>query len=55
VFHKYGNQYFLSDIFSEGASMNVHFPTTKAERQAKAEVERAGVRANEPVLIALNR
>jgi hypothetical protein len=53
VFHKYGNQYFLSDIHSEGSSMNIHFSTTKAEKRAKAEVEGAGLHVNDPVLIAL--
>jgi hypothetical protein len=53
VFHKCGDQYFLSDIHSEGASINVHFPTTKAEKRARAEVEEAGLHVNDPVLIAL--
>ena len=53
VFHKYGDQYFLSDIHSEGSSMNIHFSTTKAEKRAKAQVEEARIHANEPVLIAL--
>jgi len=53
VFHKYGNQYFLSDIRSEGAAMNLHFPTTKAEKRAKAQVEEAGLFVDDPVLIAL--
>ena len=54
VFHKYGNQYFLSDIRSAGSSMNYHLATTKAEKRAKAQVEEAGLSASEPVLIALN-
>jgi hypothetical protein len=53
VFHRYGNQYFLSDIRSEGSSMNIHFPTSKAEKRAKAEVEDARLSVDEPVLIAL--
>ena len=53
VFHKYGNQYFLSDIRTAGSSMNMHLDTTKAEKRAKAEVEEAGLFANDPVLIAL--
>lgn len=55
VFHKYGNQYFLSEIRSESSSMNLHFPTTKAEKRARAQVEEAGLFVNDPVLIALNR
>jgi hypothetical protein len=53
VFHKYGNQYFLSDIRSDSASMHIHFLTTKAEKRAKAQVEEARVSVDEPVLIAL--
>jgi hypothetical protein len=53
VFHKYGNQYFLSDIRSDSVSMHVHFPTTKAEKRAKARVEEARLSSDEPVLIAL--
>jgi hypothetical protein len=53
MFHKYGNQYFLSEIRSEGASMNIHFAATKAEKRAKSQVEEAGLFVNDPVLIAL--
>jgi len=53
VFHKYGNQYFLSSIRSEGASMYIRFPKSKTEKRAKAQVEEAGIHVNEPVLIAL--
>ena len=55
VFHKYGNQYYLSEIRSEGASIDVRFPESKAEKRAKAQVEEAGLSVNDPVLIALNR
>jgi len=54
VFHKYGNQYYLSEIRSEGASIDVRFPVTKAEKRARAQVEEAGLFVNDPVLIALN-
>lgn len=53
VFHRYGGQYFLSDIRSAG-SMNIHFPTSSAEKRAKARLQEAGLFANDPVLIALN-
>jgi hypothetical protein len=53
-FHKYGNQYFLSNIRTDDASMNVYFPTTKAEKRAKAQVQEAGLSVDDPVLIALN-
>jgi hypothetical protein len=54
VFHKYGNQYYLSEIRSEGASMNIYFPVTKAEKRARAQVEEARLFVDDPVLIALN-
>jgi hypothetical protein len=54
VFHKYGGEYFLSDIRTENSSMNVHFPTTKAEKKARARNEEAGLFPSDPVLIALD-
>jgi hypothetical protein len=54
VFHKYGNQYFLSEIRSEDSAINVHLATSKQEKWAKEETEQAGVRVNDNVLIALN-
>lgn len=53
LFHKYGNQYFLRDLRSEGALMNINFSVTKAEKRAKAQVEEARLSVNDPVLIAL--
>ena len=53
VFHKYGNQYYLSEIRSEGASIDVRFPVTKAEKRAKSQAEEARLSVDEPVLIAL--
>jgi hypothetical protein len=55
VLHKYGNQYFLSQIRSEGASINVDFPTTKAEKRAWTQFTVAGRFVDDHVLIALNR
>jgi len=54
VFHKYGNQYYLSEIRSEGASIDVRFPVSKSEKRARAQVEEAGLFVDDPVLIALN-
>ncbi len=54
VFHKYGDQYFLSKIRAEGASMNIDFTVTKAEKRARTQVEEAGLFVKDPVLIALN-
>lgn len=54
VFHKYGNQYFLSEIRSGASSMNIHFPTSKLEKRARQQRQEAGLRVNDNVLIALN-
>lgn len=53
VFHRYGNQYFLTEICSPKGSQNVTFPTSKAEKRAKAEVQEASLGTTENVLIAL--
>lgn len=55
VFHKYGTQYFLSQIRSEGASINIDFTATKAEKMARARVQVAGRSVDDSVLIALNQ
>jgi hypothetical protein len=55
VFHRYGDQYFLSEIRCDSASMNVHLLTSKAEKRAKAaQTQEAGLRVNNDVMIALN-
>ena len=55
VFHHYGNQYFLSEIRCESASMNVQLATSKAEKRAQAaQTQEAGLRVNNDVMIALN-
>jgi hypothetical protein len=54
VFHRYGNQYFLSEIRCGLASMNVHFPATKLEKKARTQTQEAGRRVSDDVLIALN-
>ena len=55
VFHRYGNQYFLSEVRCESASLNVELSTSKAEKRAKAaQTQEAGVRVNNDVMIALN-
>ena len=33
--------------------MNLHFPTTKAEKQVKMQVQEAGVLHSDPVLVAV--
>lgn len=59
VFNHYGDQYFLSQIRSDGTAMNVDFSPTKAEKIAwtritwtQAQLGKPSV--NAPVLIALN-
>jgi hypothetical protein len=54
VFHRYGNQYFLSEIRCGSASMNVHFSPTKLEKRARTQTQEAGLRVNDEVLMALN-
>jgi hypothetical protein len=54
VFHKYGNQYFLCEIRSQESSLNVQLPTSKQEKQARAETQVAGLRVHDEVMIALN-
>ncbi len=53
VFHRVGDQYFLSEIRCESASMNIHFPVTKAEKRVRAQIQTAGLRVDDNVLIAL--
>jgi hypothetical protein len=53
VFHKYGDQYFLSEIRSENASMELEFPTSKAEQRAKSQTLEAGVPSSGDVVVAL--
>lgn len=53
VFHKYGDRYFLSEIRTQGDAMNVHLPTSKAEKEARTQTEEARLPVEEPVLIAL--
>jgi hypothetical protein len=52
VFHRIGDQYFLSEIRCADASMNLHFPVTKAEKRAR-QTQTADLRTNDNVQIAL--
>jgi hypothetical protein len=54
VFHKYGNQYFLSDIRCDSATMNLHLTTSKQEKWAKARTQEAELRTDNNVMVALN-
>jgi hypothetical protein len=53
VFHRYGNQHFLSAIRANGASLNCHLATSKQEKWAKAQTQEASLRVNDDILIAL--
>jgi hypothetical protein len=53
VFHRYGDQYFLSKIRSENASMELAFPTSKEEERAKSQTLEAGVPSSGDVVLAL--
>ncbi len=53
LFHKYGNQYFLSSIRVSGSSMNCHLTTSKQEKRLSADPGSNRLRVNDDVLIAL--
>src|SRR5258708_6967542 len=52
IFHKYGNQYFLSEIRSENSGINVQLATSKEEKRARTQTEVAGLPVNNAVIIA---
>ena len=54
VFHKYGDQYFLSEIRSQESAINLQLATSKQEKRAREETEQAGLRVHDEVMIALN-
>jgi hypothetical protein len=42
TFHKYGQQYFLSEVTVAGRSRELHFAKSKAENRAQIAAERTG-------------
>ena len=52
VFHRYGNQYFLSEIRSDTADMNLHVPVWKSEKQAMTHMQVAGLPTSNNVTVA---
>ncbi len=52
VFHKYGDQYFLSEIRSQESAINVQLVTSKQEKKARTETQVAGLLVNNDVIIA---
>jgi hypothetical protein len=53
VFHRYGDQYFLTEIRSETAAMNLYFPPSKAEMRAKWQTQVAGLPVSSDVIVAI--
>jgi hypothetical protein len=51
VFHKYGDQYFLSQVQTATSEMGMKLPTSKAEQQAR--LREAKLNGNETALVAL--
>jgi hypothetical protein len=49
-FHRYGSQYFLSEILCEQASMNLQVPTSKTEKRTA--LQEAKLRARGDTLVA---
>jgi hypothetical protein len=53
VFHKYGDQYFLTEIRSTEGSMELSFPASKTEKRARTQTQEAGIPASGDVVLAL--
>jgi hypothetical protein len=45
MFHRYGSQYFLSEILCDQASMNLQVPTSKTEKRTALQEARLGARS----------
>jgi hypothetical protein len=54
VFHRVGNEYFLSEILSEDSNMHLALPTSKLEKRAATTQQVASVSGGDDVIIALN-
>jgi hypothetical protein len=53
VFHKYGDQYFLTEIRSTAGAMELSFPASKAEKRARTQTQEAGIPSSGDVVLAL--
>jgi hypothetical protein len=51
VFHKYGDQYFLSEVLCSSVDLNLEIPTSKAEKRAR--VQEASIHNASQVYVAL--
>jgi hypothetical protein len=50
LFHKYGGQYFLSEILCDRAGMNVELPPSKTEK--RAQLQQATLKTSSPTVVA---
>ena len=50
MFHRYGSQYFLSEILCEQADMNLQLPTSKTEKRTA--LQEANLRASGETFVA---
>jgi len=55
TFHKYGNQYFLSEITVTGKSRQIHFAKSKAENRAQIAAEKTPATNVELALLEATR
>jgi hypothetical protein len=53
VFHKYGDQYFLSEILCDSADMNLQIPASKLEQ--KTQLQEARLKTATETLVATTR
>ena len=53
VFHKYGDQYFLSEILCDSANMNLALPTSKTEKTVR--LQEASIHTAGETLVATSR
>ncbi len=51
VFHRYGDQYFLSEVEAGTGDADIQLPTSKSEKQAR--LNEAKLQASDTVLVAL--
>ena len=51
VFHRYGSQYFLSEVLCDSASLNVEVPRSKTEK--RIQLEQAKINSSSNTLVAV--
>ena len=52
IFHRYGDTYFLSEVFTGGEQMGREFPASRAERQIRYEAARNQIKPETVALVA---